>query len=53
MQGALFVMSRPGLLSPSAHDECHQPSSVGNSRLAPAADLAFFAIVKVLFVMLC
>ena len=42
-----------GLLASPMRSKCHQPRSVGNCRRALAADLAFFVIVKVLFVMLC
>jgi len=53
LQDVPFAVSRLGPLAPSRHNECHQPSSGRNLCPALAADWAFFAIVKVLFVMLC
>jgi transposase len=53
MPEALSAVSWSGVLCPPSHNACRQPTSVGSFRFTQAANSALFAIVKVLFVMLC
>jgi transposase len=53
MPWVLLTVFGPGLLSPPLHNECRHPSSMGSFHLTQASDWPFFAIVKLLLVMLC